>query len=365
MSGVGSVEWVHVDRVLTERLREVSRRYDATLNMLVMAVYVAMLGEALDGRSLVLGMPVRGRPVAELESVMGFFNNLLPIPLVIDPALSLQAWTSVVKRELLDSFAHQDVPFERLAAEPEIATHANRAGLYQSLYSFQDARERQRQWGPLAHRSVLVMQKGATDDLGLWMMEVPGGLEGGIDYNADVFDAATAQTVHARLIGLLTRVAEAPDGTLADLLARPGEDAVRYRAWIYARRTPGAATSPASDTSPPAAHTPAPNAARASDAEARLASIWGNLLGIDAAQVTGGDNFFDLGGSSLLAMRAVAEAERLLGLKIDPPRYVHETLRQLASRPLATAATSKPLMEAAPPRPGFVSRLVDRLTRRT
>ena len=58
MSGVGAAEWVHVDEALTEQLRHTARACDATLNMLVMAIYAAMLSEALGSRSLVLGIPL-------------------------------------------------------------------------------------------------------------------------------------------------------------------------------------------------------------------------------------------------------------------------------------------------------------------
>ncbi|MFZ8332614.1 hypothetical protein ACO1L0_14645, partial [Staphylococcus aureus] len=82
------------------------------------------------------------------------------------------------------------------------------------------------------HSSVLVMQKGATEDFGLWLMEVPGGLEGGINYNADVFDALTAQVFRERLLGLLRRVAQAPHLSVSALLAQPGADALAFAAWL-------------------------------------------------------------------------------------------------------------------------------------
>jgi len=41
-------------------------------------------------------------------------------------------------------------------------------------------------------------------------------------------------------------------------------------------------------------------------------------------------------------MRAVSEGEQKLGLKIDPRRYVYESLRQLA----ATTPASAPVKEA-------------------
>jgi len=360
MSGSGEVEWVHIDKAFTERLRTVARRYDATLNMLIMAVYAAMMSEALGTRSLVLGIPVRGRLISEVESVMGFFNNLLPTPMDVDFSLSIRAWTGAVKRELLDSFAHQDVPFERLADEPEIAAHASKAGLYQSLFSFQDARERERNWGPLAHQSVLVMQKGATEDFGFWLMEVPGGLEGGINYNSDLFDAATAQVFRERLVALLQRVAAAPELSVEALLALPGEDTQRFSAWVRARQ-------PSPDSPSPLLRSESAASGTKSPSESHLASIWARLLGIDAAHISPRDNFFDIGGNSLLVMQAVAASETGVAPRTDPRRYVHETLQQL-SGPVQSARGADPEVAAVrqvPEPPGLLSRVLGRFGRRS
>jgi amino acid adenylation domain-containing protein len=321
MTGTGAVEWVHVDKELTERLRQSAQSHGVTLNMLVMSIYSAMLAQATGSRSLVLGIPVRGRLSVEVESVMGFFNNLVPAPLDIDMSLSLADWLKIIKSEMLDAFANQDVPFERLASEPEIARHANKAGLYQSLFSFQDARDRERSWGPLRHSSVLVMQKGATEDFGLWLMEVPGGMEGGINYNADLFEQSTARVFRERLLGLLRRVAESPRQTIEALLAEPGDDTSAFVAWIGAHA--GRAEAVTARTDEPAR--------RLSAREKQLAEVWSGLLGIDPEQIHAEDNFFDIGGNSLLVMQAVAETDRRIGVKIDPRRYVFEPLGKLAA----------------------------------
>lgn len=363
MTGVGAVEWIHADKAFTEQLRQIARQCDATLNMLIMAVYALMIGQALGSRSLVLGIPVRGRLISEVEPVMGFFNNLLPMPLNFDVDQPLRAWIGNVKRELLDAFAHQEVPFERLSSEPEIARLGGKAGLYQSLFSFQDARERIRTWGPLQHQSVLVMQKGATEDFGLWLMEVPGGLEGGINYNADLFDAATAQAFRERLIGLLQRVSAAPDLSLSALLAMPGDDSDRFGAWVRSRTADAAAT-------PSRAPAPVAELADASDrtgSEERLAAIWARLLGIDASQIAPDDNFFDIGGNSLLVMQAIAAGERDGGSRIDPRRYVYESLRQLSiAAPSAPPAVAEAAADAQTSEPtGLLSRVFGRFGRRS
>jgi amino acid adenylation domain-containing protein len=351
MTGAGAVEWVQVDKALTERLREIARDAGGTLNMLVMAVYAAMMGQALSSPSLVMGVPVRGRLLPEVESVMGFFNNLLPAHLQVDAALPLPAWIARVKAELLDVFAHQDVPFERLVIEPEIAQHAHRVGLYQTLFSFQDARERERRWGPLAHSSVLVMQKGATEDFGLWLMEVPAGLEGGINYNADLFDAATARLFRDRLVGLLRRVAEQPVQTVEALLAAPGHEVEAFAAWIRRHADPAPpAVSPGPApaaaplpvlAAPTAAAPQAPVAAQdAQSVQQHLAQIWADLLGMPADEISGRDSFFDLGGNSLLAMQAAQEVHKQLGKRVPANAFVMESLAQLAQTVLASASVA-------------------------
>ncbi len=50
------------------------------------------------------------------------------------------------------------------------------------------------------------------------------------------------------------------------------------------------------------------------DLERRLAAIWGDLLGID--RVGAHDNFFDLGGHSLLGIQLVSRLEAGLGVEL-------------------------------------------------
>ncbi len=347
MTGDGAVDWLHVDKALTERLRAVALEHGATLNTLVMGVYVAMIGQMASSQSLMIGVPIRGRQIAELDNVMGFFNNLLPIHFQLQPDAALPSWIKTVKDELLDAFAHQDVPFELLAGEPEIARHTRH--LYQCLFSFQDARERPRRWGPLQHASVLVMQKGATEDFGLWLMEVPHGLEGGLNYNTDLFDADTVHMLRERLLGLMRRVAEQPYLSVEALVSSPGADRDAMLAWITERKAASAQAAPVVDQT---AKAPQP-AAEPSGGE-RIAAIWAELLGLGVEDIHPDDNFFDLGGNSLLAIRAVLLTEKSLGVRLDPSRMVNESLWQLAATPAtiaaaATADQTAPTAETAPP----------------
>ena len=65
-----------------------------------------------------------------------------------------------------------------------------------------------------------------------------------------------------------------------------------------------------------------------SDAESYVASIWKDALGV--ARIGAYDNFFDLGGHSLLCFRVIGRIEREIGKRISPRIVLLGTLEQVA-----------------------------------
>lgn len=63
--------------------------------------------------------------------------------------------------------------------------------------------------------------------------------------------------------------------------------------------------------------------------ERLIVDLWQDVLGIDGVQTT--DNFFDLGGSSLLAMQVLARIEARTGLRLDPRAMGYQSAGQLAA----------------------------------
>lgn len=106
------------------------------------------------------------------------------------------------------------------------------------------------------------------------------------------------------------------------------------------------AAPPPAPPRPPSAQRPRSNSSSAVPAtrpllqpeQAQLAQLWASAIGLDVNDIHSGDNFFALGGHSVLAMHVIQQAEELLGLRTEPSRYLSETLAQLAAHPQRTAA---------------------------
>ena len=229
--GRGATEWMHIDTAQVERVRELAKQTGSTLSMVVLSVYAALMSQWLRDPCPAIGMPVRGRTQAELEGVMGFFNNMLPVRLPVDTRLSGRDWIRKVREIMVGAFACQDAPFELLAAELDAGAANGPTHLYQVMFSFQDARARQTHWGPLAHERIPLLQKGATEDINLWMVEIPSGIEGGVQYNADLFLPGTAALLRDRLLAAVEALVADPDRPVADLLQASADDRRTLQDW--------------------------------------------------------------------------------------------------------------------------------------
>jgi amino acid adenylation domain-containing protein len=71
------------------------------------------------------------------------------------------------------------------------------------------------------------------------------------------------------------------------------------------------------------------HAAPSSPMEKMIAAIWQEVLGVD--HISALDNFFDLGGHSLLSMKVIHEIERKTGKRINPRAMVIQTLAEVAA----------------------------------
>jgi hypothetical protein len=324
MSGKSRSLQLELERDVVAALHAASRRMDATVFVTLLSAYFVVLARMAGQREIVVGTPVRGRNSAEVEGLMGYFTNLLPIRLAVDPALAFQQFVGTVKSAVLDSFAHPDVRLEDLSRELSLRSQGGGSMLYHALFSFQDVRQRVVRWGNLDHRRVEVFQPGATEDLGLWFVEENRGLTGGLIYNADILHDATVEVLRSRLLGLLRAIADDPGQSIAALTRFDDGHGIRIGE-IGAAPEPEPAKI-AEDTTA--------TAAAPVGVDPRVTYLVGLWTGMLETPVHPEDNFFDLGGNSMLAVQMAERVAKDTGVRIK--------LMQLAVLSLAEVAAFLP-----------------------
>ncbi|MCP4663425.1 MAG: AMP-binding protein, partial [bacterium] len=103
---------VTVPQELTDSLRALSRAQGATLFMTALAALDALLARYSGQDEVTVGSPVANRNRSEIEGLIGFFVNMLPLRTDLVGNLTFRELVGRVREVTLGAYDHQDVPFE-------------------------------------------------------------------------------------------------------------------------------------------------------------------------------------------------------------------------------------------------------------
>ena len=197
-------------------LRRLARAEGATLFMALLASFQSLLARVSGQDDLAVGTPVAGRTRAELEGLIGFFVNtlVLRVSLADDPAF--RELVARTRERCLAVSAHQDLPFERLVEELKPERNLARPPLFQVLLVFQNTPRVPLDLPGLDVQARAVETGTAKFELHLSLEESAGGLAGALEYNRDLFDAATVDRLLGHYATILGAAAD-PGLRLSDL----------------------------------------------------------------------------------------------------------------------------------------------------
>jgi len=99
---------------LTSRLREIAKKTETTLNMVLLSVYNVLLAKYSGQEDIIVGSPIAGRPHADLEDIIGMFVNTLAIRNYPEFYKSFSEFLEEVKENCLEAYENQDYQFEEL-----------------------------------------------------------------------------------------------------------------------------------------------------------------------------------------------------------------------------------------------------------
>ncbi|MDE9467630.1 condensation domain-containing protein, partial [Xenorhabdus bovienii] len=75
---------VHLNANLLTSLKELGQRQGTTLFMTLLAGWSIVLSRLSGQNDIIIGTPVANRPRSELEGVIGFFVNTLPLRIELE-----------------------------------------------------------------------------------------------------------------------------------------------------------------------------------------------------------------------------------------------------------------------------------------
>jgi amino acid adenylation domain-containing protein len=206
---------------VSDALMELSRRQGVTLFMTLVAAFQTLLCRYSGETDICIGTAVSTRNSAGMEELVGCCMNTVVLRTDLSGDPTFRELLERVRDTTLGAFSHQDLPFDRVveALRPEREPH--RSPLFQAMMVLHNLRRLELRMEGLVVEP-LDLETGATPcDLTLLvdtgLVDAGERVRGSLEYDADLFDAATMARMFDHFQTLLESVVVSPDQRLSML----------------------------------------------------------------------------------------------------------------------------------------------------
>jgi amino acid adenylation domain-containing protein len=202
---------------LCEPLRAMSRQEGVTMFMVFLAAFKALLYKHTGQENIIVGTSALNRSRAELEPLIGFFVNTLPLRTDLSGNPRFLELLGRVKEMALGAYAHQELPFEKLVEEIKPERRLIQMPLFNIVFGMQNAPKEEARLSGLNITPVANEQETARFDLTLWITEGAETMKAAWVYSSDLFEEETIVRLHGQFEALLTNVVARPNARLDEL----------------------------------------------------------------------------------------------------------------------------------------------------
>lgn len=198
-------------------LIQLGKSLRASLFMVVLSAFSALLARYTHQRQLVIGTYTAGRWSQDIEDLFGLFINALALRLDFTGRPTFAEMVKCTRKALLQSHNHQDLPFEKLVDELELERDPSRSPLTQVAFNYHNVpMSKQEPEGLKTHLGELDLGVSRLD-LTLTMRSSAGHLELCFEYNSDLFEHGRIESMMGHLQNILLGIIQDPQCPLHSL----------------------------------------------------------------------------------------------------------------------------------------------------
>ncbi len=229
----GAVQSFQLPKDVTVALKTLSQQEGCTLFMTLLAGFKVLLYRYTGTRDIVVGSPIANRDHTELEGLIGFFVNTLVLLTNLSDNPTFRELLCRVREVTLGAYDHQDLPFDLLVEELKPQRDLSHTPLFQVMFVLQNAPMSTMELSGLTLQALQSESTTAKFDLTLLMEETDSGIRGALEYNTDLFDAATIARMAEHLQRLLAGIVANPEQQIAQLPLLTANEQHQLLAWNH------------------------------------------------------------------------------------------------------------------------------------
>lgn len=216
LSSEGALHVFELEDVMADALNRFSRHHRVTLFMTLLAAWAVTLSRISMQTDMTIGTPVANRNYLEIEHLIGFFVNTLPLRFNLVENRTVSSLLQHVRKVLLGAYRHQDISFEQIVELTRPSRHSTQMPLFRTMFAWQSVDPGILDLpGLKTTRLPITVPSPVKCELLLTLRERNGKITGELEYATELFAEETA----ARIVSCYRTL-------LSDLVNSPGQKSI-------------------------------------------------------------------------------------------------------------------------------------------
>ena len=211
VSHAGSALSMTLSPDLSQALNKLAAQHGTTLFTLLLASFQLLMHRQTRQHDLIVGTDVAGRSHPDVEPLIGFFVNVIPLrSRLSDGQIDFGHWLEQVQTSVLDAFDHQNVPFDRIVELSGIGRERDRSPLVQTLFVLQNTPTERFSLPGLEVEVMPQPRQESKFDMAVFVNESDTGLSVEWVYATALYRRETIEHLTGAWQSLLAQIVEAP-----------------------------------------------------------------------------------------------------------------------------------------------------------
>ncbi|MCP4214354.1 MAG: non-ribosomal peptide synthetase, partial [bacterium] len=127
-------------------LKRIAREADATIYMVILAIYTILLSKLSGREDIIVGTPIAARRHADIQNIIGMFINTLAIRNYPCGNKTFKEFLTELKENVLQAFEHQEYQFEELVEKISLPRDTGRNPLFDVMFNLLNHWEETAEW---------------------------------------------------------------------------------------------------------------------------------------------------------------------------------------------------------------------------
>ena len=212
-----------LNKELSLNLRDTAKELGVSLYTLLLASYYLILKAYSNQDDIVIGTPIANRHYPQIQNLIGFFVNSLPLRINIKDKQNLVQFIKLLGDQIIDAQLHQDLPFEKLVDELRVEKDTSRHPIFQIVFgvqSFADNKQHYKDNILLPYDGQETKYDVAKFDIESFIDDRDEVLRGSFNYRVSLYKESTIKRFINTYINILEQVSKVSNNkelTLSDL----------------------------------------------------------------------------------------------------------------------------------------------------